>query len=97
MHIHRCDLVNKIREGGAWIVVSGYVYDVKNFECENASTVELVQKLKGTDATSALSEQPHAAFLSRITEKCVGTFADQIYSHSCNVSMPSDMFCSPLT
>lgn len=85
--LHRCDIVNQIREGGAWIVISGNVYDVTNFECENASTVELIRKLKGSDATSALSVPPHAAFLSRVTEKFVGIFADQIYTHSCNVSI----------
>lgn len=65
----------------------GHVFDVENFECENASTVELVRKLRGCDATAALSVEPHAAYLSRVVEKCVGLYADQIYSHKCTVSV----------
>ena len=83
----RCDLQNHTREGGSWIVVSGYVYDVDKFECDNASTVELVRKLRGRDATAALSAAPHAAYLSRITDKCVGMYATQIHSHHCEVSL----------
>lgn len=86
-NIYRCDLQNHTKEGGSWIVISGHVFDVENFECENASTVELVRKLRGCDATAALSVEPHAAFLSRITEKCVGMFTSQIHSHKCNVSV----------
>ncbi|CAK1599489.1 unnamed protein product [Parnassius mnemosyne] len=87
--LRKCDIQNHIKEGGSWIVVTGHVYDVENFECENASTVELVRKLRGSDATAALSEEPHAAFLSSITEKCVGLYADQIYSHRCQESTSS--------
>lgn len=86
---HRCDLQNHTKEGGTWIVVAGYVFDVDNFECENASTVELVKKLRGADGTAALSVEPHAAYLSRITEKCVGMYADQINSHKFHVSIHS--------
>lgn len=63
------------------------MFDVENFECDNASTVELVRKLRGCDATAALSVEPHAAYLSRVTEKCVGMYADQMYSHRCYVSL----------
>ncbi|KAJ0180993.1 hypothetical protein K1T71_003078 [Dendrolimus kikuchii] len=87
--IRKCDLQNHTKEGGTWIVVAGYVFDVDDFECENASTVELVRKLKGGDATAALSVEPHAAFLSRITEKCVGMYADQINSHKFHESTAS--------
>ncbi|CAG9575570.1 unnamed protein product [Danaus chrysippus] len=87
--IRKCDLQNHTKEGGSWIVVSGHVFDVENFECDNASTVELVRKLRGCDATSALSVEPHAAYLSRITEKCVGMFASQIHSHKCQDSTSS--------
>lgn len=68
-------------------MIAGHVFDVDGFECESASTVELVRKLRGTDATAALSVEPHAAYLSRITEKCVGMYADQIYSFKCHVSI----------
>jgi cytochrome b involved in lipid metabolism len=83
----RCDLQNHTKEGGSWIIVAGYVFDVENFECDNAATTELVRKLRGCDATAALSVEPHAAFLSRITEKRVGLYADQINSHNCHVSI----------
>ncbi|CAB3255423.1 unnamed protein product [Arctia plantaginis] len=79
--IRKCDLQNHTKEGGSWIVVAGYVFDVDKFDCENASTTELVRKFRGSDATAALSVEPHAAYLSRITDKCVGMFADQIYSY----------------
>ncbi|XP_068628740.1 probable E3 ubiquitin-protein ligase HERC2 [Battus philenor] len=87
--IRKCDIQNHIKEGGSWIVVGGHVFDVQNFDCENVSTVRLVQKLRGCDATAALSEEPHAAFLSGITEKCVGLYAEQIYSHRCKESNAS--------
>ncbi|XP_028033518.1 probable E3 ubiquitin-protein ligase HERC2 [Bombyx mandarina] len=87
--IRKCDLQNHIKDGGSWIIVAGHVFDVENFDCENASTVELVRKLRGGDATAALSVEPHAAFLARITEKCVGLYADQIYSHKCHESTSS--------
>ncbi|CAH0722311.1 unnamed protein product, partial [Brenthis ino] len=87
--IRKCDLQNHTKEGGSWIVISGHVFDVEKFECENASTVELVRKLRGCDATAALSVDPHAAYLSRITEKCVGMYATQIYSHKCHESASS--------
>ncbi|XP_045760290.1 probable E3 ubiquitin-protein ligase HERC2 isoform X8 [Maniola jurtina] len=87
--IRKCDLQNHTKEGGSWIVVAGHVFDVEHFECESASTVELVRKLRGCEATAALSVDPHAAFLSRITEKCVGMYATQIYSHKCQESTSS--------
>ncbi|XP_052754599.1 probable E3 ubiquitin-protein ligase HERC2 isoform X2 [Galleria mellonella] len=87
--IRKCDLQNHTKEGGSWIVVSGYVYDVENFECESASTVEVVRKMRGCDATAALSVEPHAAYLSRLTDKCVGLYADQIYTHKCHESTSS--------
>lgn len=88
----RCDLQNHTKEGGSWIIVAGYVFDVDKFDCENASTTELVHKLRGSDATAALSVEPHAAYLSRITDKCVGMFADQIYSYKCKVSIYHEEF-----
>ncbi|KAI5642407.1 regulator of chromosome condensation (RCC1) repeat domain-containing protein [Phthorimaea operculella] len=87
--IRKCDLQNHTKEGGSWIIVAGHVFDVENFDCENASTVELVRKLRGCDATAALSVEPHAAYLSRVTEKCVGLYADQIHSHKCSESTSS--------
>ncbi|XP_038209493.1 probable E3 ubiquitin-protein ligase HERC2, partial [Zerene cesonia] len=81
--VRKCDLHNHTKDGGSWIVIAGYVYDVENFECENASTVELVRQMRGSDATAAFSKEPHAAFLSRVTEKCVGMFTTQVYSHKC--------------
>ncbi|XP_041973907.1 probable E3 ubiquitin-protein ligase HERC2 [Aricia agestis] len=84
--VRKYDLKNHTKEGGSWIVVAGYVYDVHKFDCDNASTVELVRKLRGCDATAALSVEPHAAYLSRITEKCVGMYTNQIYSHKCQES-----------
>ncbi|KAL0895990.1 hypothetical protein ABMA27_011981 [Loxostege sticticalis] len=87
--IRKCDLQNHTKEGGSWVIVGGHVFDVENFECENASTVELVRKLRGCDATAALSVEPHAAYLSLVTEKCVGLYAEQIYSHKCNESTSS--------
>ncbi|XP_049884481.1 probable E3 ubiquitin-protein ligase HERC2 isoform X2 [Pectinophora gossypiella] len=87
--IRKCDLQNHTKEGGFWIIVEGHVFDVENFECENASTVELVRLLRGCDATLPLSCEPHAAYISRITEKCVGIYADQIYSHKCHESTSS--------
>ncbi|CAB3257193.1 unnamed protein product [Arctia plantaginis] len=87
--IRKCDLQNHTKEGGSWIVVAGYVFDVDKFDCENASTTELVRKFRGSDATAALSVEPHAAYLSRITDKCVGMFADQIYSYKCKESTSS--------
>ncbi|CAH2243797.1 jg12710 [Pararge aegeria aegeria] len=87
--IRKCDLQNHTKEGGSWILIAGHVFDVENFECENASTVELVRKMRGCEATAALSVEPHAAFLSRITEKCVGIYASQIYSHKCQESTSS--------
>lgn len=85
--ILRCDIQNHTKEGGSWIIISGYVYDVENFDCASASTVELVRKLRGCDATAALSVEPHAAYLSRVTEKCVGLYASQMYAHQCTVSV----------
>lgn len=61
-------------------MIAGHVFDVENFDCESASTVEMIRKLRGSDATAAMSVDPHAAYLSRVTEKCVGLYADQIYS-----------------
>lgn len=90
--VYRCDIQNHTKEGGSWIVIAGHVYDVDNFDCENAGTVELVRKFRGCDATAALSVEPHAAFLSRITEKCVGLYADQIYSHKCIVSFTKSVY-----
>ncbi|KAJ2946601.1 hypothetical protein O0L34_g12657 [Tuta absoluta] len=87
--IRKCDLQNHTKEGGSWIIVAGHVFDVENFDCENASTVELVRKLRGCDATAALSVEPHAAYLSRVTEKCVGLYAEQIHSHKCTESTSS--------
>ncbi|KAL4709830.1 hypothetical protein ACJJTC_001284, partial [Scirpophaga incertulas] len=87
--IRKCDLQNHTKEGGSWIVVGSHVFDVERFECDNASTTELVGKLRGCDATAALSVEPHAAYLSRITEKCVGLYAEQIHSHKCNESTAS--------
>ncbi|CAH0405793.1 unnamed protein product [Chilo suppressalis] len=87
--IRKCDLHNHTKEGGSWIIVAGHVFDVENFECDNASTTELIRKLRGCDATAALSVEPHAAYLSRITAKCVGLYADQIYSHKCHESSSS--------
>nr|XP_026484631.1 probable E3 ubiquitin-protein ligase HERC2 isoform X1 [Vanessa tameamea] len=87
--IRKCDLQNHTKEGGSWIVIAGHVFDVENFECESASTVELVRKLRGADATAALSVEPHAAYLSRVTDKCVGMYASQIYSHKCSESTSS--------
>ncbi|XP_013183359.2 probable E3 ubiquitin-protein ligase HERC2 [Amyelois transitella] len=87
--IRKCDIQNHTKEGGSWIIVAGYVYNVDRFECDNASTVELVRKLRGCDATAALSVEPHAAYLSRITEKCVGVYACQMYTHQCNESASS--------
>ncbi|XP_022131000.2 probable E3 ubiquitin-protein ligase HERC2 [Pieris rapae] len=84
--VRKCDLHNHTKEGGSWIIIAGYVYDVENFDCENASTVELVRKLRGADATAALSVDPHAAYLSRLTEKCVGLYTTQVYSHKCQES-----------
>ncbi|CAG4926206.1 unnamed protein product [Colias eurytheme] len=81
--VRKCDLHNHNKEGGSWIIIAGYVYDVENFECANASTVELVRKMRGSDATAAFSTEPHAAFLSRVTEKCVGMFTSQVHSHKC--------------
>ncbi|KAH9645818.1 hypothetical protein HF086_012545 [Spodoptera exigua] len=67
--IRKCDLQNHTREGGSWVVIAGQVFDVENFECDNASTVEMIRKLRGSDATAAMSVDPHAAYLSRVTEK----------------------------
>lgn len=68
------------------MVIAGHVFDVENFECDNASTVEMIRKLRGSDATAAMSVDPHAAYISRVTDKCVGLYSDQIYAHKCQVS-----------
>ncbi|XP_037301778.1 probable E3 ubiquitin-protein ligase HERC2 [Manduca sexta] len=87
--IRKCDLQNHTKEGGSWIIIAGYVFDVEHFECDDATTTELVRKMRGCDATVALSVAPHAAYMSRLTEKCVGMYADQIYSHKCKESISS--------
>ncbi|XP_048005438.1 probable E3 ubiquitin-protein ligase HERC2 [Leguminivora glycinivorella] len=87
--IRKCDLLNHTKEGGSWIIVRGHVYDVETFECDNPSTNELVRKLRGCDATAALSVEPHALYLSLITEKCVGMDADQIHTHKLEESTSS--------
>lgn len=53
---------------------------------KNAMTVKLVCKLMGGSNVTVTLSAARAVFLSRVTEKWVGMFADQIYSHSCNVS-----------
>ncbi|XP_047031157.1 probable E3 ubiquitin-protein ligase HERC2 [Helicoverpa zea] len=78
--IRKCDIYNHTKDGGSWVIIAGYVFDVENFECESASTVELIRKLRGSDATAAMSVEPHAAYLSRVTEKCVGMYTDQLYT-----------------
>ncbi|XP_022827451.1 probable E3 ubiquitin-protein ligase HERC2 [Spodoptera litura] len=87
--IRRCDLQNHTREGGSWVVIAGHVFDVENFECDNASTVEMIRKLRGSDATAAMSVDPHAAYISRVTDKYVGLYSDQIYAHKCQESTSS--------
>ncbi|KPJ21086.1 E3 ubiquitin-protein ligase HERC2 [Papilio machaon] len=87
--IRKCDIQNHVKDGGSWIVVSGFVYDVEKFRCDSTSTVDLVRKLRGSDATAALSEEPHAAYLSAITEKCVGLYAEQVHGHHCQESIPT--------
>ncbi|XP_045542472.1 probable E3 ubiquitin-protein ligase HERC2 [Papilio machaon] len=87
--IRKCDIQNHVKDGGSWIVVSGFVYDVEKFRCDSTSTVDLVRKLRGSDATAALSEEPHAAYMSAITEKCVGLYAEQVHGHRCQESIPT--------
>ncbi|KPJ06671.1 putative E3 ubiquitin-protein ligase HERC2 [Papilio machaon] len=87
--IRKCDIQNHVKDGGSWIVVSGFVYDVEKFRCDSTSTVDLVRKLRGSDATAALSEEPHAAYLSAITEKCIGLYAEQVHGHHCQESIPT--------
>ncbi|GBP72265.1 E3 ubiquitin-protein ligase HERC2 [Eumeta japonica] len=76
--IRDCDIQNHTKEGGSWIIISGLVYDVAEFDCGNATTIEFIKKFKGMDATEALSTSPHAAYISRITEKCVGVYANDL-------------------
>ncbi|XP_026727805.1 probable E3 ubiquitin-protein ligase HERC2 [Trichoplusia ni] len=87
--IRKCDIQNHTKEGGSWVIIAGHVFDVENFECDNASTVEAIRKLRGCDATATMSIEPHAAYLSQVTEKCVGMYADQIYSFMCQESASS--------
>ncbi|VVD02570.1 unnamed protein product, partial [Leptidea sinapis] len=87
--VRKCDMYNHTKDGGSWIIISGYVYDVAGFECEDTSTVELVRELRGRDATAAFSEEPHAKYLSRVTEKCVGFYCSQLYTHKCQENVSS--------
>ncbi|CAH2068345.1 unnamed protein product, partial [Iphiclides podalirius] len=87
--IRKCDLRNHTKDGGSWIVVGGRVFDVTGFKCESQSTMELVKRMRGCDATAALSVEPHASFLSGVTERCVGIYAEQLYSDRCRESTSS--------
>ncbi|XP_048481969.1 probable E3 ubiquitin-protein ligase HERC2 [Plutella xylostella] len=57
-----------------WLVFNGYVYDISNFACECAETVQLVARFRGHDASLAFSMLPHSAYVTKLTENCVGEF-----------------------
>ncbi|XP_072935158.1 probable E3 ubiquitin-protein ligase HERC2 [Epargyreus clarus] len=81
--IRKCDLINHTKDGGDWIVISGVVYDVEKFDCDSELTTQFVRGLRGTDATAALSEPPHAAYLWRIKANVVGIYEEDINHYKC--------------
>lgn len=76
--IRRADLENHNLDGGLWIVINNKVYDVQDFRCENACTMDLLQKYAGKDASNKFNSIPHSLYALQLME----TFLVGNYSQS---------------
>lgn len=76
--IRKADLENHNFDGGLWIVINNKVYDVQDFRCENACTMDLLQKYAGKDATAKFNSVPHSLHALQLME----TFLVGNYSQS---------------
>lgn len=76
--IRKADLENHNLDGGLWIVINNKVYDVQDFRCENACTMDLLQKYAGKDASAKFNSIPHSLHALQLME----TFLVGNYSQS---------------
>lgn len=74
--IRKADLENHNLDGGLWIVINSKVYDVQDFRCENACTMDLLQKYAGKDASAKFNSVPHSLQALQLMETfLVGTYS----------------------
>ena len=74
--IRKCDIENHVLDGGNWIIFNGNVYDVKDYQCENQTTFDLLQNNPGKDLSAELSAPIHRQALEFISSFLrVGKFA----------------------
>lgn len=53
--VRQSDFDNHILDGGRWIILNGIVYDVQDFQCDNAAAMEILTSGIGKDLTVELA------------------------------------------
>lgn len=75
LQIRQTDLENHILDEGEWIIVNGNVYDIKNYQPEHQTTVDVLKTGIGKDLTNELTNGHHKGALEYILENLfVGKF-----------------------
>lgn len=74
--ITKADLENHTRDGGSWIVVSGKVYDVKDFKLSSPCGNDVLNSFVGKNATAAFEAARHSDKSKQLLQRyLVGHYA----------------------
>ncbi|XP_065082582.1 probable E3 ubiquitin-protein ligase HERC2 [Ochlerotatus camptorhynchus] len=87
--IRRSDIENHCSDGGNWVIINGNVYDVKDYQAENATTQEILHANAGKDISLEISNPQHRTAFEFITSFLrVGRFA---VNEICDKDSPRQM------
>lgn len=76
-YITSADMEAHVKEGGAWVVIHGEVYDVQSMAARVPCAADKLMEMAGRDATEAFEMAGHAdAAREKMKECVVGEFRE---------------------